>query len=151
MYIDDYHDIIQFIYKLFFLNENKHTSVYFSAQRSFFFGNRHEQHNRIYGNCRIIYYYICKKRCTVAYIILKNILFIFFRERWRERERERETSMCGCLSHALYWEPGLQPRHVSWLGIEQATLCFAVRLSIHWATSPRALYYFFDLFSFWTE
>ena len=26
--------------------------------------------------------------------------------------------MCGCLSHTPYWGPGLQPRHVPWLGIE---------------------------------
>ena len=25
--------------------------------------------------------------------------------------------MCGCLSHALYWGPGPQPRLVPWLGI----------------------------------
>ena len=26
--------------------------------------------------------------------------------------------MCGCLSHAPYWEPGLHPRHVPWLRME---------------------------------
>ena len=31
--------------------------------------------------------------------------------------------MCGCLSSAPYWRPGLQPRHV--LGINLATLWFA--------------------------
>ena len=30
--------------------------------------------------------------------------------------------MCGCLLWALYWEPGPQPRHVPWLGIELVTL-----------------------------
>ena len=34
------------------------------------------------------------------------------------RKRGRETSMCGCLSHAPYWGPDPQPRHVPWLGIE---------------------------------
>ena len=42
---------------------------------------------------------------------LRFYLFIF-RERGREGERRIETSMCGCLSRALYWGPGLQPRHV---------------------------------------
>ena len=60
---------------------------------------------------------------------VKNILFIFlkilfiFRE--KGREGERETSMCGCLSHAPYWGPGLQPRHVPCLGIKPATLYLA--------------------------
>ena len=45
--------------------------------------------------------------------------------------------MCGCLSHAPNWGPGLQPRHVPWLGIEPATPCFAGWHSIHWATPTR--------------
>ena len=32
--------------------------------------------------------------------------------------------MCGCLSHAPYWGPGRQPRHVPRLEIEPATLWF---------------------------
>ena len=43
--------------------------------------------------------------------IKKKILFIF-RERGREGERGRKTSVCGYISHAPYWRPGLQPRHV---------------------------------------
>ena len=35
-----------------------------------------------------------------------------FLEKREGRERGRETFMCGCLSHAPYWGPGLQPRHV---------------------------------------
>ena len=45
--------------------------------------------------------------------------------------------MCGCLSKTPYWGPGLQPRHVSWLGIEPGTLWFTGRHSIHWATPAR--------------
>ena len=50
-----------------------------------------------------------------------KILFIFFWKRGRvgEREGEKETSMCGCLSHAPYCGPGLQPRHMPGLGINQ--------------------------------
>ena len=40
--------------------------------------------------------------------------------------------------HATYWGPGLQHRHVPWLGIEQVTLCFAGWHSAHWATPARA-------------
>ena len=59
----------------------------------------------------------------------KKALFIF-RERKGGRKRGRETSMCGCLSHAPYWGPGPQPRHVPWLGIEPATLWFTGRCSV---------------------
>ena len=48
--------------------------------------------------------------------------------------------MCGCLSHASHQRPGLQPRHVPWLGIELATLCFAVWCSIHWATPAQGCF-----------
>ena len=47
--------------------------------------------------------------------------------------------MCGCLSHAPYWGPGPQPRHVFWLGIDMATLWFTGQHSIHWATPARAV------------
>ena len=47
--------------------------------------------------------------------------------------------MCGCLSHAPYWGPGPQPRHVPWLEIELVTLWCADGHSIHWATAARAL------------
>ena len=32
--------------------------------------------------------------------------------------------MCGCLLRGPHWGPGLQPRHVPWLGIELVTLWF---------------------------
>ena len=66
-------------------------------------------------------------------LFLLKILFIL-----REGKGGRETSMCGCLSQAPYWGPGLQPRHVPWLGIEWATLWFAGQRSIHWATPAGA-------------
>ena len=49
------------------------------------------------------------------------ILFIYFqREGKEQRKRGRETSVCGCLSCGLHWGPGLQLRHVPWLGIKPA-------------------------------
>ena len=48
-------------------------------------------------------------KVTVFFFL--RFLFIF-REGKGGRKRGRETSMCGCLSHAPYWGPGLQPRHV---------------------------------------
>ena len=60
-------------------------------------------------------------RNPAVLFFLRFYLFIF---RERGRERGRETSMHGCFSHAPYWGPGPQPRHVPWLGIQPATLCF---------------------------
>ena len=71
-------------------------------------------------------------------VFLKRLCLFIFKERGREGERGRETSVYGCLLHAPYWGPGLKPRHVPWLGIEPATLCFTVWCSIHWATPARA-------------
>ena len=48
--------------------------------------------------------------------------------------------MCGCLSHALYWAPSLQPRHVPWLGIELVTLWFIGWHLNHWETPARDLF-----------
>ena len=57
---------------------------------------------------------------------ITSISFFFFFLRFylfiqRRRQGEKETSWFGCLSHAPYWGPGLQPRHVPWLGIKPAT------------------------------
>ena len=52
-------------------------------------------------------------------LFLKRFYLLIFTEgKWR-RKRGRETSMCGCLSHTHNQGPGLQPRHVPWLGIER--------------------------------
>ena len=55
----------------------------------------------------------------------KRFYLFIFREGKGGKKRGRETLICGCLSHAPYWGPGLQPRHVPWLGIEPVTLWFA--------------------------
>ena len=46
--------------------------------------------------------------------------------------------MCGCLLSNPHWGPGPQPKHVPGLGIKPATLWFAGRHSVHWATPARA-------------
>ena len=69
---------------------------------------------------------------------LKKKRFYLFLEGKGGRKREGETSMCGCLSCAPYWGPDLQPRHVPWLGIDPATLCFSGLHSIFWATWAKA-------------
>ena len=46
--------------------------------------------------------------------------------------------MCSCLSCTPYQGPGRKPRHVTWLGIEPATLWFTGWHLIHWATPARA-------------
>ena len=60
------------------------------------------------------------ERCQrlLVCMLQKHLYFIFFKDlfiyldRKQGRKRGRETSMCGCLSHASYWGPGPQPRHV---------------------------------------
>ena len=54
--------------------------------------------------------------------------------------------MCGCLLHAPYCRPGLQPRHVPWLGIEPVTLWFVRQCSVHWATPARLTVDLDDIF-----
>ena len=66
-------------------------------------------------------------------------LFIF-----RERKICAKNILIGCLLHAPNWAPGLQPRHVPWLGIKLVTLWFAGRHSIHWATPARAFFTFLE-------
>ena len=41
----------------------------------------------------------------------RDFIYLFL-DRGKGKEKGRETSMCGCLSRAPYWGPGLQPRHV---------------------------------------
>ena len=57
---------------------------------------------------------------TEGFFFLRFYLFIF-REGTGGRKRGKEISVCGCLSRAPYWGPGLQPRHVPRLGIEPAS------------------------------
>ena len=53
------------------------------------------------------------------------MLFKRFLERGERRgKRERETPVCGCVSLGPHWRPGLQPRHLPWLGGEPETLWF---------------------------
>ena len=70
------------------------------------------------------------------YLFLK-IIYLFL-EGGEGRKRGRETSMCCYLLCVPLWGPGLQPRHVPWLGSEPAMLWFAGWCSIHWATPARA-------------
>ena len=44
-------------------------------------------------------------------IFFEDFIYLFV-ESGEEKEKGRETSVCGCLLHALFWGPGLQPRHV---------------------------------------
>ena len=71
-----------------------------------------------------------------GFISFFRFLFIF-RKGKGEKKRQRKTSMCGCLLCTPHQGPGPQPRHVPWLGIEQATFWFTGRCSIHWTTPAR--------------
>ena len=87
--------------------------------------------------------YICRKRSRRTYAKLlivvisrdgtirtffeRYFIYLFLERGKGGRKRGRETSICGCLSRGPHWGPGLQPRHVPWLGIELVTLWFTAR------------------------
>ena len=83
---------------------------------------------------------ICNYVCwwMLTGLTVKRFYLFIFRQGKGERNRGRETPKCGCLSWAPHWEPGPQPRHVPWLGIELVTPWFAGWHSIYWATPARA-------------
>ena len=91
----------------------------------------------IYYRCQLKLYVFNYSTETIKNNLLLLLLFKYFIYLFLEgrggRKRGRETSVCGCLSHTLYWGPGLQPRHVPWLEIERETPCFAGPHSTHWA------------------
>ena len=84
---------------------------------------------------------------SLLFCIFFKILFIlFFRKEKGERKTGRETSMCGCLSHALFWGPGLQPRHVPYTGNRTFIDPLISRSALNqWATPARAYSVFLRL------
>ena len=71
-------------------------------------------------------------------LFFKDFIYLLLERReWREKERERNINVWLPLVHPLLGTRPA-PRHVPWLEIESATLCFAVRCSIHWATPATA-------------
>ena len=69
--------------------------------------------------------------CTTYLVTLTRNpepLFPFFKFIFRDRGKKGEKkgkTWISCLLHSHSWGPGLQPRHVTWLGIEPATFWFA--------------------------
>ena len=62
---------------------------------------------------------LCLSKLAKNFFFLLRFYLFIFRQREREREREREEHQCLVASHApRTGEPGLQPRHVPWLGIK---------------------------------
>ena len=82
----------------------------------------------------ITWYFEPKNNCG----FFKDFIYLFV-ERGEGTEKDRGRNISLWLhSHAPYWGPGLQPRHVPWLGIQPDTLWFGGWRSIHWATPARA-------------
>ena len=69
--------------------------------------------------------------------------FYLFTFRERGRKGEKHQCVVACHTHP-YWGPGLQPRHVPWLGIEPGTLSFEGQQSIQWATPPKYMMVYID-------
>ena len=91
--------------------------------------------------------YSCLSPCSFTWFLTlwthfkKYFIYLFILESRREGEWERNVIVWLPLEHP-HWGPGLQPRHVSWLGIKPVTLWFAGRCSIHWSTPARAHFVF---------
>ena len=89
-----------------------------------------------------------RQQCTRISVSLYLCQHLLFSERGGEGERNGEKHQCvrdtliSCLSYHPNWGPGLQPRHVPWLGIELATFWFIGRHSVHWTTPARAFWFF---------
>ena len=69
----------------------------------------------------------CWKLIFFKEVFFKDFIYLFL-EQGKGKEKERERNISVCLP--LTWTPlgpGLQPRHVPWLGIEPATLWFTAR------------------------
>ena len=76
-------------------------------------------------------------------IFKKTFSYLFLEREKGKKKRKGETSMCGCLSRVPHQCRGQQPRHVSWLGIEPATLWFPGWCSNHWTSPAKASYTIF--------
>ena len=61
--------------------------------------------------------------------------------------------MCGCLSCAHYWGPGLQPRHVPWLGINLQCFDSQAHTQSTELHQPGPFFFFKNSYSFvpWKE
>ena len=93
--------------------------------------------------------------CLLLFII--DIFKRFFNlplERRERREKKRKRNISVAIyqlvashmlptGHASNLGPGLQPRHVPWLGIEVGPFRFADWCSVHWDAPARALCVFF--------
>ena len=85
---------------------------------------------------------------TFFFLLLKDFYYLFMylyvRDKGREKEKEAERdwyekeTLIGCLSQHLDQRQNLKLRHMPWPGLEQATICFAERCTITWATPIRA-------------
>ena len=84
--------------------------------------------------------WVPERVCMLVVVVFLRFYLFISREGKGGRNRGGETLVCSCLSHAPYWGPGPQPRHVPWLRIQSATHCFAVWRSIHWATPARVTF-----------
>ena len=84
--------------------------------------------------------------------ILKILVLFFYGERKGGRKRGRATLTCErninwlVASHNHHWQPGLQPRHVPWLGIKPVTFRFVGCRSNQWVTPAWGKYANFSFY-----
>ena len=66
-----------------------------------------------------IFNWYAARTFSFLFLFFKDFIYLLLERGKGGRKRGVETSMCGCLSHVPNGEPGPQPRHVPWLGINQ--------------------------------
>ena len=114
----------------------------------------HRSHTRFVRSIprySVHFYWCCK--WALAFTFLKDLIYLLLeRGAGREKERERSISVWERLvaSHKVPNQgPGLEPRHVPWLGIEPAAFQFTGQRSVHWATPTRAHTFIFLVSYLW--
>ena len=103
-------------------------SFYFLCSNSNYIYNFKKSFSIKQTNSVILKSHIRKKIFYHNTIVFLKILFYLFLERGERKEKERERNINVWLPLIQpHWGPGLQPRHVPWLGIEPATFWFTAR------------------------
>ena len=133
---------MHFIPSLHFSNSTLNNIIYSYSRTSFTFPSFFHWSNTYTHtqNPTLLHLWAKYQLCNVKNMsasFFKDFIYFIFRERGREGERVRNINVWLPLAWPLMG-PCPQPRHVPWLGIKPAMLCFTGLHSIHWAIWARA-------------
>ena len=101
-------------------------------------------------SCLYVSHSLTRTQCLCVYGLYTPLLFLERgeeRQKGRKRKHQWDWLPLASPQHSPNQGPGLQPRHLSWLGIKPAVLWFSGQCSIHWDTPARAICSFYVNFS----